>query len=66
MISSIVCLPLSTNEDMKARHAKLEKVVYARVTTDDLYAISALAEERQQSISQLIRKTLIDQGLIRN
>ena len=50
---------------MKTKDTKLEKVVYARVTSDDLYAISALAEERQQSISQFIRKTLIDTGIIR-
>jgi uncharacterized protein (DUF1778 family) len=49
---------------MKTKDIKLEKVVYARVTTDDLRAISALAEERQQSISQFIRKSLIDTGII--
>lgn len=49
---------------MKTKDTKLEKVVYARVTTDDLYAISILAEQRQQSISQFIRKTLIDTGII--
>lgn len=59
-----VCLPLLTIQHMTTKDTKLERVVYARVTTDDLYAISALAEERQQSISQFIRKTLIDSGVI--
>ena len=64
MVSSLIRLPLPTIQHMKTKDTKLEKVVYARVTTDDLYAIIALAEERQQSISQFIRKTLIDTGII--
>lgn len=44
--------------------AKLEKVVYARVTDEDYKTIHALADDRQQSISQLIRKILIDAGVL--
>ena len=44
--------------------AKLERVVYARVTDEDYKDILALADDRQQSISQLIRKILIDAGVL--
>ena len=43
---------------------KLEKVLYTRVTTDDFHILSQIADERQQSISQLIRKILIDAGVL--
>jgi hypothetical protein len=46
--------------------AKLEKTLYTRVTDADFQVLASLADQRQQSLSQLIRKTLIDQGLIRN
>lgn len=43
---------------------KLERVVYARITTEDYRALNVLADERQQTISQLIRKVLIDSGVL--
>jgi hypothetical protein len=43
---------------------KLERVVYARITTEDYRALNALADKRQQTISQPIRKTLIDSGVL--
>lgn len=43
---------------------KLDRVVYARITTEDYRALNVLADERQQTISQLIRKILIDSGVL--
>lgn len=43
---------------------KLEKVLYTRVTMQDFHVLTQLADERQQSISQLIRKILIDSGVL--
>ncbi len=43
---------------------KLEKVVYARITNDDYRALNLLADEQQPPISQLIRKILIDSGIL--
>ncbi len=43
---------------------KLERVVYTRITDDDYRALNLLADERQQTISQLIRKILIDSGVL--
>jgi hypothetical protein len=43
---------------------KFERVVYARITNDDYRALNVLANERQQTISQLIRKILIDAGVL--
>jgi hypothetical protein len=43
---------------------KLEKTLYTRVTEQDFRALIEVADQRQQSISQLIRKTLIDSGIL--
>jgi hypothetical protein len=43
---------------------KLEKTIYARITHRDFNELCRLAEERQQSISQLVRKVLIDSGVL--
>jgi DNA-binding MarR family transcriptional regulator len=43
---------------------KLEKTLYTRVTEQDFHVLSQVAEQRQQSISQLIRKILIDSGTL--
>lgn len=43
---------------------KLEKTLYTRVTENDFKILTQLADQRQQSISQLIRKTLIDSGVL--
>jgi len=43
---------------------KLEKVLYTRVTIEDFHALNRIADEKQQSISQLIRKILIDSGAL--
>lgn len=43
---------------------KLNKTVYTRITSSDFAALTALADERQQSISQVIRKALIDVGVL--
>jgi hypothetical protein len=43
---------------------KLERVVYARLTNEDYRALNLLADKRQQTISQLIRKILIDSGVL--
>jgi hypothetical protein len=43
---------------------KFERVVYSRITDDDYRTLNLLADERQQTISQLIRKILIDSGVL--
>lgn len=43
---------------------KLEKVLYTRVTIEDFHALNRIADEKQQTISQLIRKILIDSGVL--
>ena len=45
-------------------NTKLEKTLYTRVTTEDFRLLEQLADERQQSISQLIRKIMIDAGVL--
>jgi len=44
--------------------AKLEKTVYARITADDYNILTQLADQRQQTMSQLIRKILIDANVL--
>lgn len=44
--------------------ARLDKVVYSRITAEDLRVLTDLADERQQTISQLIRKVLIDSKIL--
>ena len=44
--------------------AKLEKTVYARITTNDYDILTQLADQRQQTMSQLIRKILIDANVL--
>lgn len=44
--------------------AKLEKTVYARITTEDFIILTQLADQRQQTMSQLIRKILIDANVL--
>jgi hypothetical protein len=43
---------------------KLEKVLYTRVTIEDFQVLNRIADEKQQSISQLIRKILVDSGAL--
>ena len=43
---------------------KLEKTLYTRLTDNDFRILQQLADERQQSISQLIRKVMIDSGIL--
>ena len=63
----LLSLPLFTNahqcRQMKTT-AKLEKTLYTRVTDADFQVLTSLADQRQQSISQVIRKALIDQQLL--
>ena len=42
----------------------LEKTVYARITMEDFHALNRIADEKQQTISQLVRKILIDSGTL--
>ena len=44
----------------------LNKTVYTRITGADFAVLNMVADQRQQTISQVIRKALIDQGIIRN
>jgi hypothetical protein len=60
----LIGLPSHTIKDTNFMTTKLERVVYARITTEDYRALNVLADERQQTISQLIRKILIDSGVI--
>jgi hypothetical protein len=45
---------------------KLTKLAHTRLTAEDLEKLLVLADQRQQTVSQIIRKALIDQCLIRN
>jgi hypothetical protein len=47
-----------------ASKIKLTKTVYARITSQDFADLTDLADERQQSISQVIRKALIDAKIL--
>jgi hypothetical protein len=60
----LIGLPNNTIADTYFMTTKLERVVYARITTEDYRALNILADERQQTISQLIRKILIDSGVL--
>jgi hypothetical protein len=60
----LIRLPNHTIKDTDFMTTKLERVVYARITDDDYRALNLLADERQQTISQLIRKILIDSGVL--
>ena len=60
----LIHLPNHTITDANFMATKLERVVYARITNDDYRALNLLADERQQTISQLIRKILIDAGVL--
>jgi DNA-binding MarR family transcriptional regulator len=42
----------------------LEKTVYTRITMEDFQALNRIADEKQQTISQLVRKILIDSGAL--
>ena len=43
---------------------RLQRVVYTRVTNEDFAILNELADERQQTVSQLIRKILIDAKIL--
>ncbi len=60
----LIHLPNHTITDANFMATKFERVVYARITNDDYRALNLLADERQQTISQLIRKILIDAGVL--
>lgn len=42
----------------------LEKTVYTRITMEDFQTPNRIADEKQQTISQLVRKILIDSGAL--
>jgi hypothetical protein len=42
----------------------LEKTVYTRITMEDFQVLNRIADEKQQTISQLVRKILIDSGAL--
>ena len=60
----LIRLPNHTIKDTNFMTTKLERVVYARITTEDYRALNVLADKRQQTISELIRKILIDAGVL--
>ena len=48
------------------RAPKLDQIADARISSEDFTALTDLVLALQMSISQIIRKALADQGLIRN